>query len=68
MGNIVENCKGCIKIDSNENCMVYPNPAVQMRWVDGSSKIGCAFNRSAHVDEKGPQQKVRVGQQKQKKK
>lgn len=68
MGNIVESCKGCIKIDASENCMVYPNPAVQMRWVDGGSKIGCAFNRGAHVEEKSPQQKVRVGQQKQKKK
>jgi len=68
MGNITEKCNGCGKIDNNENCLVYPNPAAQMRWVDGESKLGCAFNRSAHVDEKGPQQKVRVGQQKQKKK
>ncbi|MFH2065034.1 MAG: hypothetical protein ABIK15_07545 [Pseudomonadota bacterium] len=68
MGNITERCKGCLKIDNNENCMVYPNPAVQMRWVDGSSKIGCAFNRKTHVQEKAATQKVRVGQQKQKKK
>ncbi len=68
MGNITESCKGCSKIDSNENCMVYPNPTSQMRWVDGGSKIGCAFNRSSHVDDKEPKQKVRVGQQKQKKK
>jgi hypothetical protein len=68
MGNITEKCKGCGKIDNNENCLVYPNPTAQMRWVDGNSKIGCAFNHSALVDEKRPQQKVRVGQQKQKKK
>jgi len=68
MGNITEDCKGCSKIDSNENCRVYPNPTSQMRWVEGESKIGCAFNRSSYVDSKGPKQKVRVGQQKQKRK
>ncbi len=67
MGNIVENCKGCNKIDGNEDCTVYPDPKVQMRWVDGKSKLGCAFNRNSHVEDKGPQTKVRVGQQKQKK-
>lgn len=68
MGNITEKCNGCLKIDSNENCMVYANPAAQMRWVDGASKVGCAFNRKTHVQDKVAQQKVRVGQQKQKKK
>ena len=68
MGNITEECKGCVKIDGDENCMVYPNPAAQMRWVGGKSKMGCSFHRSALVQEKNPQKKVRVGQQKQKKK
>lgn len=67
MGNIVENCKGCNKIDSNENCLVYPNPTSQMRWVEGKSNIGCAFHRSKHVNHNKPKQKIRVGQQKQKK-
>jgi hypothetical protein len=68
MGNVTETCKGCSKIDSNENCLVYPNPTSQMRWVKGESKIGCAFNSSSYVENKEPKQKVRVGQQKQKKK
>jgi len=68
MGNITENCKGCAKIDGNENCTVYPNPTIQMRWVEGKSSIGCAFNSSNHIAVNEPKQKVRVGQQKQKKK
>ncbi len=68
MGNITELCKGCEKIDPTDNCMVYANPAAQMRWVGGKSTLGCAFNRKTHVVEKGPQVKTRVGQQKQKKK
>lgn len=68
MGNIIEKCQGCDKIDANDNCRVYANPAVQMRWVDGQSSLGCAFNRKTHVVEKAAQTKQRVGQQKQKKK
>jgi len=68
MGNITENCKGCNKIDANENCQVYPNPMIQMRWVEGKSNIGCAFNSSNLIAIKEPKQKVRVGQQKQKRK
>ena len=66
MGNITDNCKGCEKIDNNKNCLVYPNPAAQMRWVDGTSSLGCAFNRKSLVKDAGPQVKTRVGQQKQK--
>ncbi len=68
MGNITEKCNGCDRIDSSENCKVYPDPTAQMRWVDGQANLGCAFNRSAHVKEEANTQKVRVGQQKQKKK
>ena len=68
MGNITESCKGCNKIDKDENCLVYPNPVAQMRWVEGGTSLGCSFNRSSHVKDEGPQVKTRVGQQKQKKK
>jgi hypothetical protein len=67
MGNITENCKGCNKIDKDENCLVYPNPVAQMRWVEGGTSLGCSFNRSSHVKDEGSQVKTRVGQQKQKK-
>ena len=68
MGNITEHCKGCEKIDPQNNCMIYANPVAQMRWVDGGSKLGCAFNRKTHVQEVATTAKTRVGQQKQKKK
>ncbi len=68
MGNIIDKCQGCEKIDPSNNCMIYANPARQMRWVEGGSSLGCAFNRKTHVVEKAPQTKTRVGQQKQKKK
>jgi hypothetical protein len=68
MGNIVEECKGCDRIDPSENCMVYANPAVQMRWVGKKSALGCSFNQSAYVKDEGAKTKTRVGQQKQKKK
>ncbi|CAN2040365.1 conserved hypothetical protein [Candidatus Magnetomoraceae bacterium gMMP-15] len=64
MGNIVEACEGCVKIVDG-NCSVYANPARVMRWSDNNSKIGCSFNFKAE-EKAGP--KVRVGQQKQKKK
>ena len=67
MGNITEKCEGCEKIDTNDNCTVYPNPAAQMRWVEGGANVGCAFNMKKHVQTKSPDTKVRVGQQKQKK-
>jgi len=64
MGNIVEACNGCSKI-SDGNCTVYPDPAKVMRWSDNKSKLGCSFNKKVEEKSKG---KVRVGQQKQKKK
>ncbi len=68
MGNITEKCNGCVKIDKENNCMVYANPAAQMRWVEGNTRVGCAFNAKTHIVEKTVQTKQRVGQQKQKKK
>jgi len=68
MGNIVPHCEGCAKIDTNSDCTVYPNPARMMRWVDDRSiKVGCSFN-AAKFTEAEAKEKVRVGQQKQKKK
>jgi hypothetical protein len=68
MGNITKHCDGCEKIDKNNDCTVYPNPASQMRWVDQKSLLGCSFNQKKHVKEEKQNKKVRVGQQKQKKK
>jgi hypothetical protein len=68
MGNITPHCEGCVKINDNNNCSVYPNPAFMMRWVDDKKiKVGCAFN-AAKFSETATKDKVRVGQQKQKKK
>ena len=61
MGNITEHCDGCEKIDKNNNCTVYPNPASQMRWVDQKSMLGCSFNQKKHVKEEKQNKKVRVG-------
>ena len=61
MANIVEACNGCSKI-VDENCSVYPNPQAVMKQ---KGKIGCSFNIKTEEKAKG---KVRVGQQKQKKK
>jgi len=61
MGNIVEACEGCSKI-VDDNCSVYPNPQAVMKR---NSKIGCSFNFKTEEKAKS---KVRVGQQKQKKK
>uniref|UniRef100_A0A7C4RUJ3 Uncharacterized protein n=1 Tax=Desulfatirhabdium butyrativorans TaxID=340467 RepID=A0A7C4RUJ3_9BACT len=69
MGNITPHCQGCSKIDENENCTVYSNPAYMMRWVDNRSiKVGCSFNASKYVQVVVQKEKVRVGQQKQKQK
>jgi len=64
MSNIVEACNGCSKI-SDGKCTVYPNPAAVMRWSNDKTKMGCSFNAKVEEKAKG---KVRVGQQKQKKK
>lgn len=69
MGNITTHCEGCLKIDPNNDCSVYPNPAQVMRWVDDRSiKIGCSFNAAKFTETESSKEKVRVGQQKQKKK
>ena len=68
MANITPHCEGCSKINADNNCMVYPNPAFMMRWVDDRKiKVGCSFN-SAKFADAAAKEKVRVGQQKQKKK
>lgn len=68
MANITSHCQGCAKINANNDCMVYPNPSVMMRWVDDKKiKSGCSFNASK-FSETASKEKVRVGQQKQKKK
>ncbi|MBF0449791.1 MAG: hypothetical protein HQK75_03740 [Candidatus Magnetomorum sp.] len=64
MSNLVEACNGCTKIVDG-NCSVYPNPASVMRWSADKTTVGCSFNKKAEEKAKG---KVRVGQQKQKKK
>jgi hypothetical protein len=63
MSNLVEACNGCAKI-SDGKCTVYPNPAAVMRWSNDKTKMGCSFNVKVEEKAKG---KVRVGQQKQKK-
>jgi hypothetical protein len=68
MANITIHCEGCSKINANNDCSVYPNPAFMMRWVDDRKiKVGCSFN-AAKFSEASTKEKVRVGQQKQKKK
>ncbi len=68
MANITPHCEGCTKINANNDCTVYPNPALMMRWVDDKKiKFGCAFNATRYT-ETTTKEKVRVGQQKQKKK
>ncbi|MFH0994373.1 MAG: hypothetical protein V1844_02625 [Pseudomonadota bacterium] len=68
MANITPHCEGCVKINANSDCSVYPNPAFMMRWVDDKKiKVGCAFH-AAKFSETATKEKVRVGQQKQKKK
>ena len=71
-GNITKHCKGCEKIDENSNCTVYSNPTEQMRWMSqpnprDTMMPGCHFNYFNLTEPKKPTKKVRVGQQKQKK-
>ncbi|MBF0117275.1 MAG: hypothetical protein HQK79_00440 [Desulfobacterales bacterium] len=68
MGNITEFCKGCVKINAEENCTAYKDPSKLMKWVNGESKLGCSFNSAVHMKDKTQTTKERVGQQKQKKK
>jgi hypothetical protein len=68
MANITPHCAGCSKINADNDCSVYPNPAFMMRWVDDRKiKVGCSFN-ATKFSEVSAKDKVRVGQQKQKKK
>ncbi|HAO19735.1 MAG TPA: hypothetical protein DCQ37_04115 [Desulfobacteraceae bacterium] len=69
MANVTPHCEGCSKINANNDCTVYPNPAKLMRWVDNKQiQFGCSFNSGKFLEKKGGTEKVRVGQQKQKKK
>lgn len=53
MANITPHCEGCAKINANNDCSVYPNPAYMMRWVDDKKiKVGCAFNAAKFSDRK----------------
>ena len=70
-------CEGCEKIFEDKFCSVYISPMKQMRWVDNPQEggVGCGFNvpnlikRGVLEDRrKGGDRRVRVGQQKQKKK
>ncbi len=75
-GQLTEHCEGCEKIVSNR-CSIYINPEAQMRWVNNPKEggVGCGFNipnlikRGILEDRRtGEDRRVRVGQQKQKKK
>ena len=62
---IVEQCQGCERTKeylNNVFCLVYPNPAA--KWRRGT----CNMATHMKVSTKTTQEKVRVGQQKQKKK
>ncbi len=67
MGNTIEHCEGCDRIDGKGDCAVYASPASQMKWVDTEARIGCAFNSKKYIKDKVLPKKVRVGQQKQRK-
>ena len=70
MGNVTPHCEGCEKINAQNDCSIYPNPARVMRWVDDKRiQVGCAFNSAKHIQAATKTaDKRRVGQQKQKKK
>ena len=63
--SIVEQCQGCERTKEYLNgvyCLVYPNPSA--KWRRGTCNMATHMKANA----KTPQEKVRVGQQKQKKK
>ena len=67
MSNIHEKCEKCKRIDENGNCTVYIKP--DMWWQeDHKYKEYCPL--ATHLEFEGDElnKKVRVGQQKQKKK
>lgn len=67
MSNLSPHCEGCGKI-VNEHCSVYVNPIVMMRWVDNPKvQSGCAFNRANIIRPESTKKRVRIGQQKQRK-
>ncbi|MFP5212018.1 MAG: PxxKW family cysteine-rich protein [Acidobacteriota bacterium] len=59
---IVEQCDGCDNIEQGDKCKIWVNPAA--KWRLGT----CPSATHVKVEAKQPEQKVRVGQQKQKKK
>lgn len=52
MGNIVEKCAGCRKIDANENCMIYANP-------EGRHRVCECPGKTVHVVKKERESVVR---------
>jgi len=57
-------CAGCNKVhEDGKHCIAYIKPAIFWRY----DKV-CPLANHIKLDEKKPQEKVRVGQQKQKKK
>ena len=39
MGNIVEKCTGCLKVNENGNCTVYADPSVRHRMCECPAKL-----------------------------
>ena len=82
LGRITEYCKKCHKINDDGCCIVYENPEIQMRWAAMIAEFptdpevkrralimpGCNFNIHNIIEDDTKKQKVRIGQQKQKKK
>ncbi len=66
MSNIHEKCKGCDRIDDNQNCLVYINPLI---WWQEDNKYKEYCPLATHYTTVGEEivGKKRVGQQKQKK-
>lgn len=71
MSNLHEKClegEGCKRIDKNtDNCSAYINPS---RWWNGKPPYSGHCPLATHIEyeiKKGPSEKRRVGQQKQKK-
>lgn len=59
---IVEQCIGCKRTERNETCSAYYNPEV--KWSAGN----CPLASHVQTEEEIAAEKIRVGQQKQKKK
>lgn len=61
---IHENCKGCTRIDENDECIAYSKPSIWWRYGRTCTLSG----KYLLTGENNKQGKQRVGQQKQKKK